>query len=169
MRLNEAFAAYQQEKNWKTESAFANALISYCTGMIRTHFPDRLFMEEAIGDVIKKVWENLSQYECSKSAFETWVGTIIHNVCCDLQQARFLDSPLSKNIPIPETQHSRENQLTLKACIVGLSPEDRNLVTLKLQGYENKEIAEETEMTLSQVEKKWAKVVETLILLAHEK
>ena len=120
--------------------------------------------EDVFQDVMVKAFHGLPNFE-GRSSFKTWLCKIAHNTCYTaisrIAKAREF-SELLDDGSVAETQMS-DAEIDSEKILLSLSPEDRELLTLKYVGdLKFEEIAEVTGLGLSAVKMRVYRAMETL-------
>ncbi len=121
--------------------------------------------EDLFQEVLLQAWKSYPNFK-GQAEFSTWLYKVALNTVL-----KFCKKPKTEEgIPLEKLQNvdnsPREDYEYLHTCIQQLEPIDRMLMTLHLDGYKNKEIAELTGMTQNHINVKIhrikSKVVEQL-------
>lgn len=107
-----------------------------------------------------------------RARFSTWAHRAIWNFCgmyLRVQKQQHTEDTVAFEDLSPDetrtaigTLDSMENKILLKQLAVLLTPLDRAVFWGKLEGYEDKEIAEQLDLTAKAVERRWAKIPDKL-------
>lgn len=115
--------------------------------------------EELTQDVFLTAWRKGSRFDASRGRLSTWLMAIAHNLAVDrLRHDRGSSRPslvLMEELPEPPPIDSEETvikQDTARRALAGLSPHERQLLTLAyFQGWTAREIAEADSIPLGTV------------------
>jgi len=161
MTLNDAYAKWKANPSSDNWELLGTVLHKYIPLFIRKHygkhFPD--VYEEAIGKTFIKIFASLNTVDLNKGSFFSWVTAIAQNTCYNISR----DNRNEKLTPFDETSYGAkytpiENRLYVKRLISQLEPSDKVLVRLKLDGFEDSEVAENMGLTLSTVKNRWKRI-----------
>ncbi len=109
--------------------------------------------EELVQDVFLAVWRALDRFR-GDAGLRTYVARIAHNVCAShvrkavRRKTVQLEDQHLEHVPSAETDAGElDYRLRLLAAIRSLPLPDRQLVTLHLEGFSNREIAETLDLS----------------------
>lgn len=77
-----------KNKNRKSEEAFYNKYKSILTRYIKRKYSYNKDTEDDVSEIINKVFENINQYDSTKSKFSTWVLNITKNHMIDKSRTK---------------------------------------------------------------------------------
>jgi RNA polymerase sigma-70 factor (ECF subfamily) len=109
---------------------------------------DRELAEDATSQVFTKALAALPR--CREEAFRSWLFTIAHNVIVDARRARVATSPLASAETMPDrapegSPEARalagEDARAIRGLLAQLTPDQRQLLELRLAGLTDAEIA----------------------------
>jgi len=101
-------------------------------------------------EVLLQGWRSFSKFK-GASAFSTWLYKVALNTVLTFSKKQKKKTALD-DIPPPETKTaSKDDSEVLYEVIKSLEDVDRMLISLHLDGYKNKEVAEITGMTQNHV------------------
>lgn len=113
-------------------------------------------------EVLLQAWKSYPRYE-GKSSFSTWLYKVALNTVLNFHKKRKKTTDLN-TIAEPAVEATRgEDHEVLYQVIRSLNEIDRMLITLHLEGYKNKEIAEITGMTPNHINVKIHRIKATII------
>lgn len=131
--------------------AFAPLYCRYVDPVYRYCFRrlgDREAAADATSQVFTKALAGLSGYREGASSFRSWLFAIAHNVVVDAARAHRPTSPLEEadsvrtNVPSPEDEVlTHETESLIRQLLSQLSPEQRQIMELRLAGLTGPEIA----------------------------
>ncbi len=109
--------------------------------------------DELVQDVFLAIWRALDRFR-AESSMKTFIARIAHNVCIShvRKAVRTKTSPLEDehvdDSPSPDEQAQKlRNRDRLLAAIRRMALPDRQLVSLHLEGFSNREVAESLDQT----------------------
>jgi len=120
--------------------------------------------EDLFQEVLLQAWKSYSSFK-GKSAFSTWLYRVCLNTVMTFQrkETRKTDQTETWKQNPKDVQPDMENHELLYFLVKQLEKVDRMLMTLHLDGYKNKEIAEITGMTQNHVNVKIHRVKKQII------
>lgn len=131
--------------------AFAPLYTRYVDPVYRYCFRrlgDREAAADATSLIFTKALAGLPGYRDGASSFRSWLFAIAHNVVVDAARAHHPTSPLEDaaglrtNLPSPEEQVlTHETESLIRQLLSRLSPEQRQIMELRLAGLTGPEIA----------------------------
>src|SRR5690349_12775031 len=116
---------------------YVDRVYRYCDRVLG----DRELAEDATSLVFTKALAGLPR--CRDDAFRSWLFSIAHNVIVDTQRARVSTSPLTEAVEIADGALDRapeahalvgDDARTIRALLAHLSPEQREILELRLAG-----------------------------------
>lgn len=132
-----------------------NELVGRYRGMLfavcRRYARQGLDVDDLLQEVLVALWERREKLQeidlAPKQA--AWIWRVARSKCIDLQRCTPVQEPLHEGYDAPEEEPSLHNALY---DLIALLPElDRTIVTMHLEGYEYKEIAQRTGLTKNNV------------------
>lgn len=161
--INVLYEAHLKTPTYESENDLYRELLKFCKGVVKKRFgAEAKYYEDCITDSIIDILKGISNFK-GESLFSTWVTSLTLNVCYHAQQ-----EVIDRNeVPLNENQSndpifSLDNKLTMKTLIQKLAPEDQELIRLKLEGYENQEIAEKFGWTVQNVKWHYHQAIESM-------
>jgi RNA polymerase sigma-70 factor (ECF subfamily) len=161
MNLNNTFEVWQKEQSSDSYEELGKALLKYVRLETKRIFRTRTNRDEQDdiqGEALIRVFQNLSKFD-GRSSFATWVTRIILNEG-ERAIGKIADkkaSPLIGNESY-DPGVSMQNKILLNQLIEKLPKEDQHMVKLKMEGYEDKEIAQEFNISADAVKKRWERI-----------
>lgn len=101
-------------------------------------------------EILLQGWRSFANFK-GASAFSTWLYKVALNTVLTFRKKQKKKTELEDNHPVEKTTTSREDSEVLYIIIKSLEEVDRMLISLHLDGYKNKEIAEISGMTQNHV------------------
>jgi len=167
MNLNDTYTRYRNNPTDANYEALGAALVQYIHKNARNIFKRKCRGEELVdieGDALLHVLEALPTFK-GEARFTTWVMAVLDNRGKDLirKESRKAALPLLDGEAIcdPMTQHSSRRML-LDQLIGKLDPYDRMLISLKLKGYTNSEVADRVNVPEGTVDRQWSEIQQKL-------
>ena len=166
--LNAAHASWTQNPNPTTYEAFGQSLLDYLTIYVKRNlgfFNQQEATDNAVGNAIVEVLEQLPRYDKAKSAFQTWVTWILRNNFKDeVKSARHkFEEPIDPRSGMDYDFEERvARKITVKKALATLSAEDQEIVALKIDGFEEAEIAEQMGLNPKYVNNHWLRAKDKL-------
>ena len=134
---------------------------------------DKPAAEDATGRTFEKALAGLGNFR--SGSFRSWLFTIAHNVVIDAFRERKVMEPIVVGNPASETPGPEEAVVTaeemrcLQGAMARLTPEQREVVQLRMEGMTGKEIARTLGRSLGSVKMLQLRAVERLrTLLADQ-
>lgn len=170
--LNELYAKLLEGPTIEVEAEFAAGLWNYCRKLVKKRFPGQFSRyKDCVNDAVFETLRDRSQYDGKNMAsFSTWVGKVTLNVCYRAQHTimKRNEYPLFEDFDY-KLESSKEEKQTLKQLLLQLPQDEQDFVNLKLQGFENKEVAEHFGKSESWAKTQYFRITESLKLLASKK
>jgi len=166
--LNAAHASWTQNPNPTTYEAFGQSLLDYLTIYVKGNlgfFNQQEATDNAVGNAVVEVLEQLPRYDKAKSAFQTWVTWILRNNFKDeVKSARHkFEEPLNPRSGMDYEFEDRHIQkIMMRDALSNLSSQDYDIVGLKIDGFTNLEVAETLGLTEGDVKIHWHRLKEKL-------
>jgi len=113
-------------------------------------------------EILLQGWKSFQRFE-GASKFSTWLYKVALNTVLNFHKKRKKKAEAELPVPQPTTATPQEDHELLYQIIRSLNEVDRMLITLHLDGYKNKEIAEITGMTQNHVNVKIYRIKEQII------
>lgn len=166
MNLNELHALYVKDP--LQVDAFAEALLTHVRKEVKTMCKrqpasEYALLEDAIGESLMKIWQNLDQFK-GDALFSTFVGTIVRNCVADIivNKRDRSESELVDNVHSDSPFRDIESRIAVKALLSKLSRDDREMVQMKLDGLSNEEVATAYDISVDAVKGRWKRLVKQL-------
>ena len=159
--INVAYENYLRFPAVETYEFFGKELLSYFQSYVRTHkgmFNNEAMAEDAVSDSCIKVIEKLKDYDKDKSSFKRWITVILENSYLDLCKSAVTkaEEPIDPRSGMDYDFEDRmAAKITVRNLINTLNPEDQKLVKLKLEGWEDSEVAERMGVSYDTVTQRW--------------
>lgn len=142
----------------KVKSSIDNA-VSYFNATHFHPFTKKADLEDLSQDIFIHVWERIDQFDPSKSSLQTWLSRVTHNYCVDkLKRSydvsfvpfddemahtfRASSSPEEEYIEMECIKSEDRRRQWLTRSINSLSPREREVMRLTLQGRKPRDIAQ---------------------------
>jgi len=145
LNLNELHEAYLKDPLLVDE--FASELTSFITRTVKSECKRHSAstydsIEDAIGESLLEVWGQLSTYQIDKSAFTTWVTTIVLRNITDIYRKYNKRQELSIDPDYSITHHEKGpvTKLSLDKLVSELNDEDKSFVLMKMRGLSELEL-----------------------------
>jgi RNA polymerase sigma factor (sigma-70 family) len=170
MNLNESYSQYISNPNIETYESFGAALLKYIKSLVWTFFKGKLVIEDAVGESIIQVLEDLDTYEADKASFAVWVKQVVDTTCLDMIRKKM---NRREQAYIGNENHDptirQHGKLILKELVGRLELNDRVLVQYKLDGLSDGEIAGALNIPVGTVKSRWSSVKNKLRTLGGGK
>lgn len=109
--------------------------------------------EECLDDVLLAVWDNICDYDSSKSSFKNWIAAITKYKAINYQRKHIRQ--LEKQVSLEPSTLETEQQVLehdIESLLMHLNPEDKLLFTkYYLEGQDMKSLEEDLNATKSQL------------------
>lgn len=160
MKLNEAYASYQNDKSEGNYEVFGKSLLAFVNSSAKQQFSTSVQgdIEDIAGNAVIRVLEKLDTYQ-SKAPFYAWVARIVYN-----EGQRLLHKEASR----PEQAYtgmesynpgpSLHDKITLEQMAKHLAHPERVLLQAKLEGVSDKEIARDMRVPVGTIKSRWNKL-----------
>jgi RNA polymerase sigma factor (sigma-70 family) len=148
MNLNEAYDAYSKDPSGGNKEQLGLEILNYGQTFLKLNPGDAAkvasrsavdTMEDTLGDAILEVWERLPKFDPKKSAFKTWVTTILQNNFIDGYKKYAKQGEV---LLVDEAQvhphRSIDEKLTMKQAIKSLSGQEQEFLKMHFEGYSDK-------------------------------
>jgi RNA polymerase sigma factor (sigma-70 family) len=159
--VNEAFAAYisaTEADRSDCERSLIKALQKYAKTIVWQQLhEDR---PDLVNEAVERAFHSLKSFE-GRSQFHTWVHVIARRVC----YSELTKKIRRRNTEIPLSEYQDDTfasyeldgdaRMTLDRIRRSLSPDENELIELKLQGYSNPEIASRLGVSTSTINGRW--------------
>lgn len=142
---------------------FAPLIKGFCLGNLNANFPSEA-AEEIVQEVMFKVWQKSSSYDCTKAAASTWIYTVMRNCRIDFMRRNKNSSRDNDVIDVDDIwDESSEdqgyiylmqahNEAMVQMSFAQLPTEQRQVLTqVYMQGKTHQQIANETGLPLGTV------------------
>lgn len=159
--LTEAYQQYQSNPNVETYEVFGVELLRFMKAMLRTRYRGNYDkIEDALGEASIRVLSKLDTFKAPIEKFPSWVMTIAFNEASrighhDLNRSQQDDSEYEA---LEHSHSAVDAKLDVQRVVETLSQVDQNIVQLKLEGYEDSEIAVKMNITLPTLWNRWARI-----------
>lgn len=158
MQLNEAHSLWILNKNEDTYNQLGTTLLAYVNKEIRRQWRSRgnkTEQEDLQGEALIRVFQNIDKFN-NRSSFATWVSKIIFNegermlgkLAASKTQAFVGDESY-------DLGPSLQDKLTLRQLVSILDKEDQRMVQLKIEGFDDQEIAEAFAIPIGTMKSRW--------------
>jgi len=143
-----------------------NQNIGIAHKVCRIYFPNEADREDVLQEMFYQLWRSYPAFR-GESKFTTWMYRVCLNTALTYfkkskkNQSETL-SPSHQNIPDSAAERSGDDTATLYAMIERLSPLNKSIVLLYLEGYRYEEISAITGLTLSNVSVKLVRIKQEL-------
>ena len=129
--------------------------------------------EEAVQEVMVRVWRNADSFDDERGSFRSWVYQIATNVVIDLHRRRRARPPLAQLAVDPATElGSLEREMErwqLHMVIANLRPEHREVIALvHFEGLKLREAAEQLRIPVGTVKSRCYYALESLRIALEE-
>jgi len=162
MNLDELYIAYQKDPTLTDE--FYETLLNYCTALLKNRYGATWQnYEDSVQEVALKVLEAKegSVYKGYNNAtFRTWVKAVLFNECKDLQDMDIAEHSIEL-MPAREAL-SLDDKIDLEQRIKALTPKQKEVILLQLEGYTEEEIAEKLNIHIQTVKYRVANAIKTM-------
>jgi RNA polymerase sigma factor (sigma-70 family) len=148
MTLNEAYEAYAKDPSGWAKEDLGAELVRYCKTHLKGNQGDAAKvaswsafdnMEDTQGDAILEIWRCLPTFDPKKSAFKTWVTTILNNVFADgYDKYHKRAEILLTNEAQVHPHRSIDEKLTMKQAIKTLSAQEQEFLKIHFAGFSDK-------------------------------
>ena len=136
--------------------------------VISLHIDDAEDKKDLFQEILLQAWKSFGKFE-GKSSFSTWLYRVALNTVFNFKKSEKKNDNAKEAVAkIPEPTKEKENHELLYYLIRQLDEVDRTIMTLHLDGYKNKEIAEILGMTTNHVNVKIHRL-KTQIIEAYKK
>jgi len=130
---------------------------SQCRGQRGSSFDT---VEDAVGASLLKIWKDLPRFDPLKSPFESFVITKIKDSLYEIynRYGRQAEVELLDDLSVPDTRKAIESRLSVKALLSTLSDEDKSLVSMKLEGGSDEDIAAAYNIPIETLRTRWKRL-----------
>lgn len=137
-------------------------------GMAYRVLNNEAFAEDAIQQSFLKIWNNVAQYDESKSTLFTWMAQIVRNTAIDIRRLKSFEKE-EKSISFDTTVHNTETdtqnteRIDTTRLIEGLDEKYAFVLEhLYLKGYSQSELSKEFDIPLGTIKTRVKKGIEIL-------
>lgn len=154
----------------KDSTAFAMVYDCYAPplyGLIYRIIKDEQLAQDALQDTFVKVWQNIDQWDRSKSQLFTWMFAIARNTALDrvrqLSKARVVPMEGGKQVACDTDNHVALEQIELLDMLDHLEPKYSEVIRyLYLKGWSQRDMAKHTGIPLGTIKSRVSKALELL-------
>ena len=176
MTLDEVYAVYLADPSEENKQLFGKVLFNFCNAYVKKHYckKDSAYrqLKDAVTETCLRVWQDLAKYDATKvgkesqkgRTFTSWVRMILDSDVIDIMRAyKKEDVPLYDNHGASSSQFDRlDAKITVRQLMSTLAFVDQKFIKMKLDGYEDIEIAAEFGQTLYWVDNHFRKLKEDM-------
>lgn len=161
MNINEVYEEFRNNPSTIAEENLYKEIIKYSKRFVRKYFGDHWdTFEDAVSETALKVYTRLPTFK-GESRFSTWLYPIVKTECLMLarERATLKGSLYYEDLEDPNWVEKCDS-FDSKGLIVQMrnkltTPEDIELFELKLEGYDNSEIAEKMGLPEGTIKSRW--------------
>lgn len=158
MNLNEAYLKCTGDRTDDNYNLFGASLLQYVNQVTKRTFKRRCNeteREDIGGEALIKVFKNIENFK-GDAAFATWVKAIIENEGEEFIRGK---ARVKEQAFVGDESYdpgpSLHDKIALEQIVSKLSPPERVLVRLKLDGITDADIAEDLDLPLGTVKSRW--------------
>lgn len=161
MKLAEAYQRWLNDPSEENRNQLGESLFYYIKAIIASRYgKDFFFLEDAIGEAAHRILTSIQDPNTKVDNISTWAYATTCNTCIDMLRTR---SAKKEQILFDNVNHKIEpkyiERLSLKTLVSKLSPIQRGIVQLKLEGASNKDIALRLNISKHSVEQRWLRII----------
>ena len=145
-----------------------NGIIHKVIGLYVNNQEDKRDLHQ---EVLLQAWKSYKNFK-GQSEFSTWLYKVALNTVLTFNKKRKINEDIDKIEAVESAQESKEDYEILYHVIKSFEEVDRMLITLHLDGFKNKKIAEITGMTQNHINVKIhrikAKIIEKFKMMNND-
>lgn len=169
--LNYWYKKMQLGPSVEVEEEFARALWLYCHKVVKLTFLKQFNQYiDCVNDSVLACLNTQSPYDGKNAAsYSTWVSGVVKRTCLHekCNRIKLKELPL-EDVPEESSYVTQDKRLDLQKLISQLSQDEKDLVNLKLQGFENEEVGAHFNISANAAKCKYQRITEKLTLLAQK-